>query len=412
MTEQNIFDLAVIGAGPAGSVAAYAAAARGLKVALVDQRDFPRDKSCGDGLGPGGYSLLKRLRLEHIVADMKPIGQISILGPDGSEAASDVPVIDGEPQHGYVVARETLDDRLFRAALELGATDFSGHKLTEISLGDDLHELTVRPSDAGKAGGEEAEVRLHCRLLVGADGAYSTVRRLLRTPAHPTRHTLLAMRAYADVPAEFEPRLIFEFDQSLLPGYGWIFPNGAGSVNVGVGLPVANIKSHDIGVRDRLTEFVERSRSRGLAIGELRGHRSHHLPHAGHIPALTRHRVAMVGDSAAMINPLTGEGIVYAMTSAAALVERLPDDLSDSGAVKAALQRYEGWYRAKYARHMWLSKVATHIMARPTSAAWAVKTVGKNPEVMTSVVKLLFDLGEVHTLSTMRSFLRATLARS
>ncbi|MGH3804590.1 MAG: NAD(P)/FAD-dependent oxidoreductase, partial [Pseudonocardiaceae bacterium] len=227
MTEQTIFDIAIVGAGPAGSVAAYAATARGMRVALIDQRGFPRDKSCGDGIGPGGARLLKRLRLDHVLADAQPIGQVSIMGPDGTEARSDVPVIDGESQHGYVVAREIFDDRLFRAALDLGAVDFSGHKLTDFTETADRRTLKLRP---GGTHDGESEFELSCRLVIGADGAYSTVRRLLNVPNHPTRNTLLAMRAYADVPEDFEPRLIFEFSRDLLPLYGWIFPNGAGSV--------------------------------------------------------------------------------------------------------------------------------------------------------------------------------------
>ncbi len=407
----------VIGAGPAGSVAAYAAAARGLRVALVDQRRFPRDKSCGDGIGPGGSRLLQRLRLGHVLADATAISRLCIAGPDGTQARSEIPTVDGESQHGYVMARTTFDDRLFRAACQAGAEDYSGYKLHlpdgGDTRGDACRIVTVRRTDAGDGSGE---IKLSCRLLIGADGAYSAVRRLLRVPAHPEHATLLAMRAYADVPADFEPRLMFEFSRDLLPGYGWIFPNGSGSVNVGVGLPLASMRSASIGsksvdIRDRLARFVDGARSLGLKIGELRGHRSHHLPTASNIPRLSYPRAALVGDSAAMINPLSGEGIVYAMTAAAALVERLPNELGDNDALDDALRSYELWYRDTYGRHMRANHWATRIMTRPGGASWAVRAAHRSPEVMAAAVKLLFGLGHIPRRALAKGLVHAALRR-
>ncbi len=418
MTRAVLFDVAVIGAGPAGSVAAYAAAARGMRVALIDQRTFPRDKSCGDGIGPGGARLLRRLRLGHVLDGATPIGRISIAGPDGTQARSDVPTVDGAPQHGYVVARKTFDERLFQAACHAGAADYSGHKLhlsddsitrTEASAGTGSYRtVVIRPTGTGRA---SEDVRLSCRVLIGADGAYSAVRRLMGAPTHPERDTLLAMRAYADVPTDFEGRLMFEFSADLLPGYGWIFPDGAGSVNVGVGLPLASMHSPNRDIRNRLARFVDDARRAGLKIGELRGHRSHHLPTASHIPRLAYPRAALVGDSAAMINPLSGEGIVYAMTAATALIERLPADLGNDTAVTDALHGYERWYRDTYGKHMRANSWAARIMAAPAGARWAVRTAHRSPEVMSSAVKLLFGVGRIPRRALARGLIAATLRR-
>ncbi|MGI8646997.1 MAG: geranylgeranyl reductase family protein [Mycobacteriales bacterium] len=415
MSNKQHYDIAVVGAGPAGSVAAYAAAVRGLRVALIDQRSFPRDKSCGDGIGPGGARLLKRLRLDPVLADAVPIGAISIVGPDGTEARADVPVVDGEPQHGYVMDRKTFDNRLFAAACQAGADDYTGHKLQvdpEIdaagaAIRNGQRSMTLRRGAAHDSNAQE--VQLSCRLLVGADGAYSSVRRLLGAPAHPCRHTLLAMRAYADVPTDFEPRLMFEFSRELLPGYGWIFPSGAGWVNVGVGLTLSNTTSAPNDIRSQLSAFVARARERGLSIGPLRGHRSHHLPTAAHIPQLRYWRAALVGDSAAMINPMSGEGIVYAMTAATALVEKLPADLTDEHALHCALTDYQLWYQRSYRAHMRANHLATRIMARPNGANWAIRAAHRNPDVMSAAVKLLFDLGHIPRRTLAKGLLRAAL---
>lgn len=377
------WDLAIVGAGPAGSICATVAAERGLRVALIDQREFPRDKSCGDGLGPGGAALLTRLGLADVLAGEVPIGRVDIIGPDGTTASTDVPVIDGKPQLGYVVARKTLDHRLFTAAVTAGATDFTGHKLTAAAAEAGHRELTLRRGDT--------ETTMRCRLLVGADGPYSTVRRLLSVPPHPKRHTMIAMRAYTELTAEFDPRLIFEFDRDLLPGYGWIFPDGHGSANVGVAVHVLDLQRDHVDLRSRLDSFVVRSQERGFPLGELRGHRSHHLPLATSTPRLAHHRAVLVGDSAAMINPMSGEGIVYAMTAAEELARRCPTDLTDAAALDNALRGYETWFRKAYRRHMRANYLLGKAMSKPRIATKAVQRLSRNPADLTSTVELIFD---------------------
>ena len=133
----EIFDVAVVGAGPAGSVAAYAAATRGLRVALIDRQAFPRDKPCGDGIGPGAVHIAQELGLDDIFSDGKPVHTIRVIGPDGSEFHSTIPSIAGKAIQGYVVPRIHFDKRLFDRAIGVGAHDYSGTKFvgTEISDG-------------------------------------------------------------------------------------------------------------------------------------------------------------------------------------------------------------------------------------------------------------------------------------
>src|SRR5688572_9115820 len=120
-------DVAVIGAGPAGAIAAYCAARRGLRVALVDQRTFPRDKACGDGLGPGVAKLLRQVGLGHVVAGEVAADAVTVYGPDGTALDSALPSIAGDLVDGYVVPRAEFDDRLRSAALDAGAVDLAGH---------------------------------------------------------------------------------------------------------------------------------------------------------------------------------------------------------------------------------------------------------------------------------------------
>ncbi|MBR7839463.1 FAD-dependent oxidoreductase [Actinospica durhamensis] len=99
------FDVAVVGAGPAGSVAAYAAARQGLTVALIDRSTFPRDKVCGDGIGPAAVRALQRLGLSEVFDGYQPVSMVTVFGPNGTRSDSAIPDIDGESATGYVIPR-------------------------------------------------------------------------------------------------------------------------------------------------------------------------------------------------------------------------------------------------------------------------------------------------------------------
>lgn len=105
------FDIVVVGAGPAGSTAALVAAPRGWRVALVDQRTFPRDKSCGDGLGPSAVRLLRKLHLGDILVGREPARSLRVFGPRGMQFQAPVSGMDEDGELGYVIPREEFDDR-------------------------------------------------------------------------------------------------------------------------------------------------------------------------------------------------------------------------------------------------------------------------------------------------------------
>jgi FAD binding domain-containing protein len=218
----DLYDIAIVGAGPAGSIAAYVAARRGFSVALIDRQTFPRDKACGDGIGPGAVRVVRRLGLEEVFDGYLAVGTITILGPNGSKSDSEVPAIDGEPATGFVIPRLQFDERLFQKAVKAGAEDLSGNRFLGMTLRDTDRLVELR-SSAG------TQRTIAARLVLGADGAYSLVRRSLVDRKDPKRskHNGFAMRAYAHTSESWmasnqQPRLMLEFNRDLLPSYGWM----------------------------------------------------------------------------------------------------------------------------------------------------------------------------------------------
>lgn len=374
------FDMVVVGAGPAGSTAALAAARRGWRVALVDQRTFPRDKSCGDGLGPAAVRLLRSLHLGAILDGYEPAQSLRVFGPRGMEFTASVSGMDGDGELGYVIPREVFDDRLHRAALEAGAHDYSGHRVVEAGCD---RGRWVRTKHG----------RLEADLVVAADGAYSLLRRSVAgKPSERT--TAIAMRAYA---ATGDGGMVFEWSRELLPAYGWIFPTGRGTANVGVGVMLTARRRRGIDLRAALERFAESCRRRGIALGPLDRHRSHHLPLGIRPPRLAYNGLVLIGDAASMINPLSGEGIAYGMAAAYRLVSGLaaPGD-------QAGLAGFERWYRRAHRAHLRSCRLVQAAMARPWVAERLIRAARDNPALLREVTGLLFDTGSLR-LSTLRA---------
>lgn len=396
------FDIAVVGAGPAGAIAAYAAARRGLRVALIDRSTFPRDKTCGDGIGPVAVSILRDFGLDDVLAARRRIEAFTVLGPAGQRTENPIPVLKNKSTDVFVVPRMEFDEHLFRAALAAGAEDLTGTRYVGMAESDDRG----RSIELRDGSGVRRTLRAH--LVIGADGAYSAVRKdLVGKEQRNPEFWGVAMRAYAesphfDVDGAAGPSMLFEFSPDLLPSYGWVFPVGGGTINVGVGLPFAQLRERGLDPRQLLTNFVERLREGGIEVGDLRDTRGHQLPGVMGMPQLTFGRAALIGDAASMINPVSGEGIAYAMTAARRLIKALPDDLADGAALTAALSRFEHDFRSDHRLHFLSCRLTMALLRRPAPAAVLIRAIQNDPRVFNGVFDMLLGDGRLHAATAAR----------
>jgi geranylgeranyl reductase family protein len=351
------FDAVIVGAGPAGSTAALCLARSGARVALVDRRSFPRDKACGDLVGPRGVRLLAELGVE--VPGARRVGDMILVGPSGRQAL--LPALPGiaYPDHALAISRVALDSALFEAAVAAGA-------------------CPVRDVFRGLAGSADAPTgvrlaesgELLADVIVGADGATSQVAEAAGLVDAQRVLWGFALRCYLDVTIDLPHILLWEPEPwQLFPGYGWIFPTEDGRANVGLGLAVAGDRSLSRQAGERLGAFCEQLARYGLlpdtrvdAGPRLGGWLK--MGMVGTVPA--RDRVLLAGDAAGLINPLQGEGIAQAIHSGRAAASAVL-----AGTPAGAAARYRDSLRLVGAHHRVNAPVQRGIVRHPRSVSVA-----------------------------------------
>jgi geranylgeranyl reductase family protein len=342
------FPVAVAGLGPAGASCAISLITNGAKnVALIDKARFPRDKACGDGIGPGAVQMLKKLGLGDKLNSHARIHYLAVSGPSGVRAKGPLPQVGGDIPDGYTIPRYVFDNYLAQSAFDHGAIDYSGKLLEHATFENRRWALSLKDSQTGE------QTTITADVLVGADGARSKVRRALNVPANSDRHTGPAVRIYANSASSNFDALQIDFVKELLPAYGWLFPIDKTSANIGVGIGLDHYKRKGRHLKEILRSY---QRKLGARIEyDENSYLAHILPYGSELPQLAHpeDQAALIGDAGSMINPLTGEGIFYGMF-AGELLGRLLSSALEKPAfsnIATALLGYESQFRRRFRRH-------------------------------------------------------------
>jgi geranylgeranyl reductase family protein len=306
------YDIAVIGGGPAGTAAAIRAARSGLRVIVFEKGKYGRDKVCGDGLTPRAVGALNTLNID--LADAHRIqGLRMIAGKKVREL--DWPTTDRFPNYGAVWPRRRLDAALMDAATEAGAEMIYETEALPI--------LADQPSGTSAQGarviGVEAGGRtIAADLTIIAAGAPGTVAKMVGATRTADEPYGLAIRTYAETPRHTDVHLeaclsLRDDSGTAVPGYGWMFPAGDGTVNIGCGALSTMKGFKKLNLNTMLASYREQVRDDWDLGPDLERARAWRLPMA----TQKRHGSGWVavGDAAGLINPMNGEGIDYGLES-------------------------------------------------------------------------------------------------
>ncbi len=362
-----MWDVAIVGAGPAGAAAALGAltADPGLRVLLLDRTTFPRDKACGDGIAPHVLDVLSELGVHGLLDDWTPVRRLVV-------QASGSAVDRSMRRPAYVVPRAVFDARLVERAVRAGA-DLRQHR---------VRQLHIEPTRVELDGGFAA------RVVIGADGAGSAVRAAMGLRPH--RHRALALRGYAPPPTNRRSRQLIVFGAGRQPAYAWSFDRGDGLANVGYG-ELLSARRPAPTRRHLLTELDR------LLPGALDGG-DHWLGH--HLPLSSwrwRHPagpVLLAGDAAGLVNPITGEGIYYAVATGvaaghSAVASLGGDDPSAAGAI------YRQKVRRLLARHLASTAAGSRLLALPPVAAASLRAGQRDSRTFDALVELGLGRGSL-----------------
>ncbi|HTK15580.1 MAG TPA: NAD(P)/FAD-dependent oxidoreductase [Acidimicrobiia bacterium] len=351
------FDALVVGAGPAGSIAATVLARGGARVALVDKAAFPRDKACGDLVGPRGVQLLLDLALE--VPDTSRVSDMVVVGPTGNRVRLPAPPGRTYPGYGIVVQRSVFDATLQRAAIAAGAEFYEGRAGESVNRDGRLDGFSLSPT-----------TQLRADVIIGADGATSRVAEAAGLVDPERVLWAFAVRTYLDEPVEVPHIMLWTPTPGVgFPGYGWVFPAGVGQANVGLGVGVLADRTAGRRAARDLDAFLAHAARVGV-LSERAPARSGARPLGawlkmglvGTTPA--RDRVFLAGDAAGLVNPLQGEGIAQAMDSGRAAAESILDGIDGAPArYRAHLARAHAPYLATTA------SIHRSLLGRPRGVA-------------------------------------------
>ena len=294
-------DVVVVGAGPGGCVAAQRLAERGVKVILIEEKQLPRLKTCGDLVTREGLDVLQRSGLQDWADRFKQVNRLRFVSPDAQ--VLEVPL--GMAPLARMIPRRHLDFLLAQEAIRSGTRLMDGTRVRRAAMSAHGWQVT--------AGRDEVEAQV----LVLADGSHAPLTRslgLLRG-----RVDLIAVRQYLAGDIDPDGPLEFHFQPNIIPGYTWMFPLGDGQINVGAGTYFQRTHSGEVDLRAVVEAFkaihpLDAGRLAGMQpAGPVRGHPLH-----TDLSATQTHgeRVLVVGDAAGLVGPFTGEGIAAAMRSA------------------------------------------------------------------------------------------------
>ena len=304
------FDALVVGSGPAGSIAATVLARGGARVALVDKAKFPRDKACGDLVGPRGVQILTDLGI--VIPGALKVDDMIVVGPTARRVR--LPCYPGRtyPGHGFALRRVDFDAALRKAAVDAGAEALIDRAADPLWGDGELEGFALSSG---------TEVRAD--IVIGADGASSRVATAANL-VDPSRVLWgFAVRGYVEEAVDLPYIVLWEpTPWRAFPGYGWLFPGPDGCGNVGLGLGTLSTRAGAATAARELPAFVRTLRDMGLLRGAapastLGGWLK--LGMVGTDPA--RGRVLLTGDAAGLVNPLQGEGISQAMNSGRAAAQ-------------------------------------------------------------------------------------------
>jgi geranylgeranyl reductase family protein len=379
------YDVVVVGAGPAGSTAAKFLAEKGVKVLLIDKSRFPRGKPCG-----GVLSVRTLKQFSYISEDL--ITSYSFGGSIHSSSLKyQVRVQKNEPIAAFVV-RKDFDDGLARFATESGATLRDGVSATDIHI---LNDKTTVTLDKGES--------VESQLLIGADGVWSMVAKKSGLGQHYPRigRCLFQEVALADdvLDEYFTEKKYFQMYLKFMGinGFGWVAPKN-GCVNIGIGeiQPLRFQQQKEHSLKEVYHQYILYLKKQKQIPPEI----TTRTIQGGVLPLKPLEktfadRVLLCGDAAGQMNPLTGDGIHYAMSSGK-LAAHICVMALEAGSPNASfLSKYQRLWKNEFGGEIKLFELVLKRLLKENRDEKYIRLLSKDPQIIDLLLTMANTQGKI-----------------
>ena len=350
----QIFDVAIVGGGPAGSTCAAFCALAGLRTVVLEREKFPREKVCGDCLNPSCWPVIERLGVTQKLLSLphSRLSSVEFISIDGRAVNVDLP---SGADREISVKRSLFDDLLLRRAREIGAEIREQTTVTALSCNSDWRIETA------------PEEMFHARILIGADGRNSTVARLCNLLPRPARERV-ALQAHVPLPRNFGNRVVLQF---LPEGYSGQAPVDETQLNLClVGMPptISTLRKwakrqFDLPANQPWRTITPLTRSP--------------------IPSF-HENLFFIGDAARVVEPFTGEGIYYALRSGELAANTVTKILGGEER-QSVLRKFARAYAQMYRGRLWINRLSRAAVLRPQLGSLFIHTA----RISSSILRLL-----------------------
>lgn len=347
------FDVVIIGSGPAGSSAATILGQYGHRVLLLDKERFPRDKTCGDGITYKALPALSRLGLENRIKSESPFktNGYTLVFRDLTRLVYEKPASDNSL--AYIISRHQFDQMLLENALKHPSIHF----MPDIKVTDAVYQngqitgvvIDGKPSD------------FTASVFIDATGANSVLGKENKDP----RACALAVRGYYSQVTDLSNTIEVYFSDDILPGYFWIFPTSSSTANIGGGTFQNIIEDKKILIKDVVLDFVQ---NHPIASKKLKNAKLEGILKGGKIPlafgdfnwSRVRNNLVLIGDAGGFVNPITAEGISYAMKSGIYAADSIHAYLTSNDKNLAHLKTFDELCMKEFAGQYKMGDLFTH----------------------------------------------------
>lgn len=388
------FDVAIVGGGPSGSAAAHYLASKGHSVVVCEKKSFPREKTCGDGLTPRAVKVLADMGLHDELQTWEQVRGLRVHAA-GRTMELPFPELDDFESYGLVKPRKDLDQIVLDHAEAAGAK-----VLYETHAREPIFDRGVMTGLVAKRKGQTEEIR--AKWVICAEGAATKFARSLGRVRDEDYPMGFAIRQYFRSPMEhsgwFEAYLDIRSGPQQVPGYGWVFPVGDGTVNAGVGLLSTYGGWRSVNLHDLQNDFIaqlppEWEVNAGTVCSKPRAGR---LFMGASVWPPQGPGFVLVGDAAGMINPCNGEGIAYGYETGRIAGRHIDEALRDGSS--PVLHGYTEELRETYGPYFRLGRRFVRLIGHPTLMEKLVGMAMHSQTVMSFALTLLANLedGRAH----------------